>query len=136
MRAHYSGTIQKFLLARVLTFNPLTFVFARSLTHTLYDLEAAQFRVYLYNPTHWAKERGSEEMQQLINQAQHDWQLSWIGAEGKMAGITEYGNSGWVQNANKRYCGSEVIACPSFCTHHTLMCLPLLAQSPPASTST
>ena len=79
MRAHYSGTIQKFLLARVLTFNPLTFVFARSLTHTLYDLEAAQFRVYLYNPTHWAKERGSEEMQQLINQAQHDWQLSWIG---------------------------------------------------------
>ena len=69
-------------------------------------------------------------------QAQHDWQLSWIGAEGKMAGITEYGNSGWVQNANKRYCGSEVIACPSFCTHHTLMCLPLLAQSPPASTST
>jgi hypothetical protein len=71
------------------------------LTHTLFDVTKDGFRVYLYNPTHWAHDRGSDEMKQLLHQAQHDWQVSWIGAEGKMAGHTTEGSSGWKHNANK-----------------------------------
>jgi hypothetical protein len=59
------------------------------------------FKLYLYNPTHWAHESGDTEMQQLLTQARNDWQVSWIGAEGKMAGTTIAGSSGWKHNANK-----------------------------------
>jgi hypothetical protein len=66
--------------------------------HTIYEPRDASFRLYLYNPTHWAAKRNGSEQQALLVQAKRDWQVSWIGAKGLSAGTTARGASGWKQN--------------------------------------
>ena len=67
-------------------------------THTLYEVTSTSFRLYLYNPTHWAKKKHDSEMQALLRQARRDWQVSWVAARGQRAGVTLTAATGWKQN--------------------------------------